>query len=590
MARNSYYEQSDPFQESSASFVVPIQTSSSSQGQHNLALGTSSLSLQHSPSSTRNYRYSNSVEAGDYRHQAPSPASSTSYASAQSGGFDDNASTGSGQRQSRQFTRQPSSGQLSGGGSSGRTSATGGVSRSMSIGGAGGSRAGSSNRMAYSPNPQTDAVMSSPTWTSPRIDSLAADTSSQHQPANNAQQHYRASPSSSSSTLPPQPGLMRRGLSYDGGFSSPSRQLQQQAPPPLQTSSLLPTSYSGRAPPSAPYSPMTGVQTSPYLGSKSPNLPSASSSLTHFQQQQSTGTGPPPGGGGAGSSTDHNRHASYSPSHYAANSSNANSGPPPPPSSSSHYLPSATSASSFYAHHIPSSGPAPLATSDLSNLPPSSRTPAHQPQAQQYYQSQQYFDSTLKRSSASTAAPPPPPAQAATNSAGMNAAAMYYAGGQDLRLAGATSTAAGGGGGAAGSSSSRRGNSSKGLRRVRDPREIKRVVNAQPAGRRADPAGGFVSVRFLPSRSFRGVGRWGARELTCGSVEFSPFQPLKALTTHLPQTYHLVNPSFRYETSLNPRRVLTKPSKPATNEGFDNEDSDYILYVNDVLGPEDKDR
>lgn len=41
---------------------------------------------------------------------------------------------------------------------------------------------------------------------------------------------------------------------------------------------------------------------------------------------------------------------------------------------------------------------------------------------------------------------------------------------------------------------------------------------------------------------------------------------------------------------MNPRRVLTKPSKPAHNDGFDNEDSDYILYVNDVLGPEDKDR
>ncbi|GAA5969552.1 hypothetical protein JCM3765_002664, partial [Sporobolomyces pararoseus] len=99
----------------------------------------------------------------------------------------------------------------------------------------------------------------------------------------------------------------------------------------------------------------------------------------------------------------------------------------------------------------------------------------------------------------------------------------------------------------------------KGLRKVRDVNEIERKSNVQPRGRRADPAGGFIS-------------------------------PLKALTTHLPQTYNLVNPSFHYETSLNPRRVLTKPSKPAQNDGFDNEDSDYILYVNDVLGPEDKDR
>jgi dual specificity protein kinase YAK1 len=53
---------------------------------------------------------------------------------------------------------------------------------------------------------------------------------------------------------------------------------------------------------------------------------------------------------------------------------------------------------------------------------------------------------------------------------------------------------------------------------------------------------------------------------------------------HLADTYRLVNPAFRYELSLNPRRVLTKPSKPAGNNGLDNEDSDYILYVNDILG------
>jgi dual specificity protein kinase YAK1 len=58
----------------------------------------------------------------------------------------------------------------------------------------------------------------------------------------------------------------------------------------------------------------------------------------------------------------------------------------------------------------------------------------------------------------------------------------------------------------------------------------------------------------------------------------------------LVETYRLCNPNFRYESSQNPRRVLTKPSKPAHNEGFDNEDYDYILYVNDILGSEEKDR
>ncbi|GMF79011.1 unnamed protein product [Aspergillus oryzae] len=63
--------------------------------------------------------------------------------------------------------------------------------------------------------------------------------------------------------------------------------------------------------------------------------------------------------------------------------------------------------------------------------------------------------------------------------------------------------------------------------------------------------------------------------------------PLQALTTHLPATYRICNPGFNYESSRNPRRVLTKPSKGVKNDGYDNEDSDYILYVNDILGSEE---
>ena len=59
------------------------------------------------------------------------------------------------------------------------------------------------------------------------------------------------------------------------------------------------------------------------------------------------------------------------------------------------------------------------------------------------------------------------------------------------------------------------------------------------------------------------------------------------MTSHLPATYRICNPSFKYETSRNPRRVLTKPSKGVKNDGYDNEDSDYILYVNDILGSEE---
>lgn len=86
--------------------------------------------------------------------------------------------------------------------------------------------------------------------------------------------------------------------------------------------------------------------------------------------------------------------------------------------------------------------------------------------------------------------------------------------------------------------------------------ELQPRINAQPPFRRAHPEGGFIS-------------------------------PLQALTTHLPATYRICNPAFQYESSRNPRRVLTKPSKGVKNDGYDNEDSDYILYVNDILGSEE---
>ncbi|KMQ49218.1 hypothetical protein HL42_0292 [Trichophyton rubrum] len=86
--------------------------------------------------------------------------------------------------------------------------------------------------------------------------------------------------------------------------------------------------------------------------------------------------------------------------------------------------------------------------------------------------------------------------------------------------------------------------------------ELQPRINKQPAFRRANPEGGFIS-------------------------------PLQALTTHLPATYRICNPTFKYESSRNPRRVLTKPSKGVKNDGYDNDDSDYILYVNDILGSEE---
>ncbi|KAH8895102.1 kinase-like protein [Thozetella sp. PMI_491] len=94
------------------------------------------------------------------------------------------------------------------------------------------------------------------------------------------------------------------------------------------------------------------------------------------------------------------------------------------------------------------------------------------------------------------------------------------------------------------------------FKKIRALTDLRPKVNAQPPFRRANPEGGFIS-------------------------------PLQALTVHLPATYRICNPGFKYESSRNPRRVLTKPSKPTKNDGYDNEDSDYILYVNDILGSEE---
>ncbi|CCA68333.1 related to YAK1-ser/thr protein kinase [Serendipita indica DSM 11827] len=71
------------------------------------------------------------------------------------------------------------------------------------------------------------------------------------------------------------------------------------------------------------------------------------------------------------------------------------------------------------------------------------------------------------------------------------------------------------------------------------------------------------------------------------ALQHSAPSALKALTTNISTTFNICNPQFSYESSTNPRRVLTKPSKPAHNDGYDNEDYDYILYVNDLLGGEE---
>ncbi|PRP80690.1 hypothetical protein PROFUN_11649 [Planoprotostelium fungivorum] len=56
------------------------------------------------------------------------------------------------------------------------------------------------------------------------------------------------------------------------------------------------------------------------------------------------------------------------------------------------------------------------------------------------------------------------------------------------------------------------------------------------------------------------------------------------LTRNLLTTYKTCHPQFKYTPTGNPRRVLTKDSDPISNDGHDNATSDYILYVNDIIG------
>lgn len=95
-----------------------------------------------------------------------------------------------------------------------------------------------------------------------------------------------------------------------------------------------------------------------------------------------------------------------------------------------------------------------------------------------------------------------------------------------------------------------------GFRRVRTVHDLQPRLDVSPAGRRMGSDGVYLS-------------------------------PLRQLTTNILDTYRICNPQFRYESAHNPRRVLTKPSKPAHNDGYDNDDYDYILYVNDWLGTEE---
>eukprot|EP00002_Diphylleia_rotans_P004357 TRINITY_DN13189_c0_g1_i1.p1 TRINITY_DN13189_c0_g1~~TRINITY_DN13189_c0_g1_i1.p1 ORF type:complete len:984 (-),score=170.12 TRINITY_DN13189_c0_g1_i1:881-3832(-) len=67
-------------------------------------------------------------------------------------------------------------------------------------------------------------------------------------------------------------------------------------------------------------------------------------------------------------------------------------------------------------------------------------------------------------------------------------------------------------------------------------------------------------------------------ELKRGQVQ------LKSLTCKLVETFKKCNPEFTFVEESKPRRVLSKNPDAVKNDGHDNSDDDYVLYVNDILG------
>lgn len=401
--------------------------------------------------------------------------------------------------------------------------------------------------------------------------------------------------------LPSQPGMSRRSTNssswndnsnnsynHPPASSGPHGAVGHHHPPRLHFSvqvpgnptghqfleTLVPTHDNGPGPgspmnatPTYPHglsgNPSDDQQNAPsYLSSRSPQMSPRVN--THHQlqqqqqQQQQLGTSAYSAGVGSSTYTDpgvgpsagSSRGMAYSPSQYALHSINHSN-------SQTHIGPSsaAASASLLPQHHTSqpsmySTGPSTSANlgymshpgNPASTLPPPPATYSNvNPNPSPYF----------TPSSSSSGLPPPASTGASSSrhsfsqsnqpsSSLSSSSEQYYA-----------SRSASG----ASSQRPRRTTEGMGFRRLpRGANDLRPVLNSVPADRRLDPInGGYIS-------------------------------PLKALTIHLASTYRLINPNFRYELSLNPRRVLTKPSKPAGNNGMDNEDSDYILYVNDILG------
>ncbi|KAG0148654.1 hypothetical protein CROQUDRAFT_383918 [Cronartium quercuum f. sp. fusiforme G11] len=300
--------------------------------------------------------------------------------------------------------------------------------------------------------------------------------------------------------------------------------------------------------------PHDSQTSAPYLPDRSPQV-SPRGGSHHLHQHSSAYATGAYGDSGSGTASGSSRGMAYSPSQYALHSishsnaqphigsSSAVSGAPLLPqhhsAQPSIYSPNQPSGTGGYLSHTTNPGSThPPPPANYSSANPSSSS---------------YFTSV----SSSVGLPPPTSAHGPPSSAPTSSRHSLSQSNQHSSSLSSSSDQYYASRSASGASSQRPRRSTEGLgfrRLVRGSSDLRPVINNVPPERRLDPInGGYIS-------------------------------PLKALTIHLASTYRLINPNFRYELSLNPRRVLTKPSRPAANNGMDNEDSDYILYVNDILG------
>ncbi|KAJ3049122.1 Homeodomain-interacting protein kinase 3, partial [Rhizophlyctis rosea] len=102
-------------------------------------------------------------------------------------------------------------------------------------------------------------------------------------------------------------------------------------------------------------------------------------------------------------------------------------------------------------------------------------------------------------------------------------------------------------------------------------------------------AGPKIDIPMEGPKGFRRIapGTWKEQKDRLVGPPYGHCGLTKRATTYLLRTFTQCNPAYNYQPTNNPRRVLTKPSKPTHNDGFDNEEWDYILYVNDILGSQD---